>query len=119
MMKKILIVEDEAMLRDAYSLVLGSVGYEVDEAANGLEATKKLKAFRPDVILLDLYMPIMDGKTFLENFDSEHYPHTTVIVCTNLSSPELEHEVTQLGAHKLVLKSDLGPKDLIALVKDY
>lgn len=112
----ILIVEDEAVLRDIYKLILSAQGYNVHTAANGAKGLLLLKETVPDLILLDLFMPVMDGKEFLKNFDSNDYPQTTIIVYSNLSDDHIEREMIALGASQVVLKSSMAPKDLVELV---
>lgn len=116
MSKIILIVEDEIVLQDVYKLVLSTQGYQVFTANNGAEGLKKLKETSPDMVLLDLFMPVMDGKEFLRNIDLRDYPHTKIVVYTNHSDRETETEMLGLGAHKYVLKASMAPQDLIALV---
>src|SRR5262245_1207851 len=60
-MKKILIVEDDQLVATAYRRRFQEAGYEVDWAADGLEGIKTVNALRPDVVLLDLLMPRVDG----------------------------------------------------------
>ncbi len=116
MSKTILIIEDEKALQDVFTLVLTYKGYTVYVADNGLEGLKQLKATKPDLILLDLFMPIMDGKEFLRNVDITDYPATKFVVYTNVSDGDMEVEMLGLGAHKVVLKSSLTPQDLTDLV---
>jgi CheY-like chemotaxis protein len=63
--QRVLIVEDDATIRDLVVLLLEGEGYEVREAANGQVALDVLSEWRPDLILLDLMMPVLDGWTFL------------------------------------------------------
>ena|SRR2546430_15863771 len=63
--KKLLVVEDDVDIRLGLKELLEDEGYEVDQAENGQEALGKLGDVLPDVILLDLMMPVMDGFTFL------------------------------------------------------
>jgi CheY-like chemotaxis protein len=65
--KYILVVEDEPAIREAVADSLEFEGYRVDMAADGLQALAKVRATRPDAIVLDLMMPIMDGWTFLQH----------------------------------------------------
>ncbi len=118
MSKSILIVEDEIVLQDAYKMMLGIKGYEVHTANNGVEGLRQLKATKPDMVLLDLFMPVMDGKEFLLNIDINDYLNTKFVVYTNLSDSETEAEMLSLGAHKFVLKASMAPKDLFSLVRE-
>ena len=118
MNKSILVVEDEKVLQDAYKMVLTFKGYTVHTANNGAEGLTQLAATKPDVVLLDIFMPFMDGKEFLRNMDTNDYPHTKIIVYTNLSDSETEAEMLGLGAYRLVLKSSMTPKDLLALIEE-
>ncbi len=65
-MTRVLIVEDDADIREALGELLASAGYEIDEAANGLEGLAAARRARPDLIVLDLMMPVMDGWQFRE-----------------------------------------------------
>lgn len=114
----ILIVEDEIVLQDVYKLVLSSQGYEVATANNGAEGLAHLKKVTPDLVLLDIFMPVMDGKEFLRNIDNRDYPHTKIIVYSNLSDSKTEEEMRELGADNFILKSSLTPQDLVSLVTE-
>ena len=118
MNKSILVVEDEKVLQDVYKLVLTSYGYTVHTANNGAEGLRQLAAVKPDIVLLDIFMPVMDGKEFLRNLDTNDYPKTKIIVYTNLSDNQTEAEMLGLGACRFVLKSSMTPRDLIALIEE-
>lgn len=115
-MSRVLIVEDEKVLQDVYKLILSSKGFEVETANNGFECLQQLKASAPDVVLLDLFMPVMDGKEVLQNIDVKDYPDTKFIIYTNLYDKETEAVMLQLGAHKVVLKANMAPNELVDLV---
>lgn len=115
-MSKILIVEDEVMLQEVYKMVLLEQRYEVSVSSNGLEGLQTLSKFKPDIVLLDIFMPIMDGKEFLRNFSKADYPDTKIVVYTNLSDSKTETEMLELGADKFILKSSMTPEDLTNLV---
>jgi CheY-like chemotaxis protein len=117
--KTVLVVEDEAVLQDVYKIILTAGGYDVHTAGNGVEGLRKIKAVKPDIVLLDLFMPQMDGKELLRNIDLSDYPNTRVIVYSNLSDKTTETEVVNLGAHDFVLKSSMTPNDLLELVKKH
>lgn len=115
--KKILVVEDETVLQDVYKLILESDGYEVCTANNGEEGLHQIKVLKPDIVLLDIFMPKMDGKELLRNIDLSNYPGMRIIVYSNLSDKATESEVIALGAHDFVLKSSFTPNDLLELIK--
>lgn len=114
--KTILVIEDEIILQDVYRMVLTSSGYKVYTANNGIEGLRQLRHVAPDLILLDIFMPQMDGKEFLRNVDLTDYPDTKVIVYTNLSDQRTKREMEQLGALDFIVKSDMTPSDLLRIV---
>ncbi len=117
---KILIVEDEPMLQEAYKHVLTFKGYTVFTADNGEEGLEQLERHRPDIILLDVLMPRLDGIGFLQQADMpKKYPDVVVVACSNLSDQVTADKLTKYGAHKQVLKSDLSPSQLIELVETF
>jgi two-component system response regulator VicR len=117
--KRILVIEDEQILQDVYQIVLSKAGYEVHLAANGVEGLRKIATVQPDLILLDIFMPVMDGKEFLRNVNLEEYPDTVVIAYTNLSDKQTEKEMRTLGAHDFIVKSSLTPGELVNVVSRY
>ena len=117
MSKSVLIVEDEVVLREVYELLLSAKGHIVHTANNGIEGLKQIVQHKPDVVLLDMFMPLLSGRELLRNINLSDYPNTRVIVYSNLSDPETEAEVLQNGAEKFVLKSSMTPKDLAELVE--
>ena len=114
----VLIVEDEAILREAYAIVLSSHGYRVSTAANGLLALNELEREVPDLILLDMLMPVMNGEQFLTK-SSVLKKHKTVkvIVYSNLSDRETVERLMQLGIHEHILKSSMAPSQLTTYVE--
>jgi DNA-binding NarL/FixJ family response regulator len=115
MSRRILIVEDETILREAYAIVLESHGFEVSTAANGQIALDALIAEMPDLILLDLLMPVMGGKQFLEESDIlTKHPDVKVIVYSNISDQVTIKSLLKVGVHEHILKSSMSPSDLAA-----
>jgi CheY-like chemotaxis protein len=115
----VLIVEDENDLREIYTFILAREGYEIWEAKNGAEGLLVMAEREPDLILLDIFMPVLDGKGFLEKLDMSKYPTTKVIVCSNTADQNLRDEMIKLGAEQVVTKSTLEPSDLAKLVASY
>lgn len=117
--KTILIVEDELVLQDVYKLILETHDYDVHTANNGVEGIQKIKSLRPDLVLLDIFMPVMDGKELMRNIDLTEYPDMTVVVYSNLSDKSTENEMLELGAQGFILKSSMTPTDLLSIVKGH
>jgi CheY-like chemotaxis protein len=114
----ILIVEDDKDLNNAYSIILSNEGYTIESAFDGKQALEKLQTFDPQLILLDLLMPIMGGLEFLEHFDLSVHPNVKVLIFTNMeNSPEVAKAYT-LGAHRCIIKSWTAPHNLAKVVKE-
>lgn len=115
----ILVVEDDQALNDAYRMILEKAGhYNVRVAFNGQEALDEIKKMdqAPDVILLDLRMPVMDGIGFLREYKPEQHSATTVVVFSNYDAHKDIDEAYELGIDRYVLKARAAPKDLLHLV---
>lgn len=118
-MSRILIVEDDRDLNKAYCTILTREGYEVESAFDGQEALEKLKNFEPDLILLDLLMPVMGGLEFLQHWNiNNKQSDVKVLIFTNMeNSPEVT-EAYKLGAHRCIIKSWTAPHNLAHVVND-
>lgn len=115
----ILVVEDDIALNDAYKMILSSAGYPVQTAFNGEEALRAAKAQEPDIIFLDLRMPVMDGIGFLKEYQPKaRHPHVKIIVFSNYDMQREVDEAYTLGAERYVLKAWASPKELIKIVQD-
>lgn len=112
----VLIVEDEIILQDVYKMVLTSKGYDVHVANNGVEGLTKLKQVKPCVALVDIFMPVMDGRELFRNLEKESYPDTRFVVYSNLSDSKTEEEMRRLGADEFILKASMTPNDLIDMI---
>jgi len=98
----VLVVEDDPGVRELLRIVLEDAGYDVHEAADGAEALRQVSAVRPDLILLDLYMPQMNGWTFVPAFHLLPGPHAPVVVMT-VDGDGATH-AARLGAAACLLK---------------
>lgn len=115
----ILIVEDDLALNDAYRTILTTAGYAVRAAFNGQEALAAAKEQEPDIIFLDLRMPVMDGIEFLKAYKpQEQHPHVKIIVFSNYDMQREVDEAYQLGAERYVLKALASPSEVIKIVRD-
>lgn len=118
-MAKILIVEDNKTLNQVYTFILEKEGYQVSRAFDGDEGLQAAKKLEPEVILLDILMPKMDGITFLKKYYRSKPPETVVIILSNLDEdPEVE-EARKLGAQDYILKATISPSELAAIVNKY
>ena len=118
-MAKILIVEDEKMLADAFQMILEKAGHTVSVAYNGQEGLDATQQNEPDLILLDLLMPIKDGLGFLKDYkQKEKHPQVKIIIFSNLDMQKEAEEAFALGASKYVLKAWVTPKTLNAIVEE-
>ncbi len=119
-MSKILLIEDDEIMARMYQRVFIIEGYTVDVAGDGLMGYTKAKEFKPDLILLDVMMPVMNGLQALEKLKTD--PETKdfpVMMLTNLANKPDAISALQKGAIKYLIKSDYDPKGVIAVVKEY
>jgi DNA-binding response OmpR family regulator len=120
MPKKILIVEDEKPLVDAIQESLVGQGFDVKVAENGSGALKALQEYTPDLIILDIVMPDMDGITFLKSIrkpDSLNL-HTKVLIFTNLVGEKQWINQMGLEIEDYVVKANSSLADLIERLKN-
>ena len=102
-MVKILVIDDEESIRGLLDILLRRKGYDVVLAANGQKGLEAFRRERPDVVVLDLKMPGMNGLAVLQEL---HRLHSTqpVIILTGAGTPEMEQQVMALGATDFVEK---------------
>jgi CheY-like chemotaxis protein len=118
-MSKILIVEDEKILNEAYRTVLTKAKHKVFTAYNGQEALDIFAKKAPDLVLLDLRMPTLNGIEFLKKLDPiKNYPETHIIVFSNYDDQEEIDQAFKYGATRYLLKAWSSPRDLIKVVNE-
>jgi two-component system, chemotaxis family, chemotaxis protein CheY len=101
---KILIVDDLEFMRSAIREILTAHGdFSIDEAENGKEGVSKYKSFNPDVVLMDITMPVMDGIKALAGIRSFN-KNARVIMCSALGQEEYILKSIQLGAKDFIVK---------------
>jgi CheY-like chemotaxis protein len=113
---RILLVEDDRSLRDTLADLLADEGFEVACAANGREALERLAGSRPDLIVLDLVMPVMDGWAFREAQRSSPSLAAIPTVVLSASCPADNPSVRSLGA-EAVLTKPVGTERLIGALR--
>lgn len=123
MSQKILICDDEAPLRHALRDKLSREGFDIEEAADGEEALTKLKASKPDLLLLDFVMPKKDGVEVLREMQADDSLRgVKVIMLTNLSDPMKSYEATDAGEGILtsmdyLVKSDWKLEEVVEKIR--
>jgi DNA-binding response OmpR family regulator len=116
--KHILLVEDDFFVRDIYQKKLHEFGFEVVSAENGLEGMKHLKKQIPDLILLDIFMPYMDGREMLREIrGSAEWKNIPVVLLTNFSASEGVRDGFELGADEYLIKSHFTPSEVLQKIK--
>ena len=118
-MQTILIVEDEPTLQKALSIALEREGYEVKSALEGEAGLKLAKESKPNLILLDLILPKIDGFEILAELKKdESTKEIPVIILTNLESSQDIEKALVLGAKTYLVKANYDLKDIIKKVKE-
>lgn len=114
----ILIVEDEKLLSDMYEMKFSREGFDVTTAVDGFDGLKKAKSGKPDIILLDIIMPKVDGFAALRDLKSS--PETKdipVILLTNLGQEEDVEKGRKLGADDYFIKASYTPAVIVSKVR--
>ena len=105
MAKKLLIVDDSASLRQVVSMTLKSAGYDVIEACDGKDALTKLNGQKLNLIISDVYMPNMDGISFLKEVKKHPtYKFTPIVMLTTETEPAKREQAKAAGARAWVVK---------------
>lgn len=114
---RILVVDDHAIVRDGIKLIMETVDEleVVGEAGNGREGLEQAEALKPDVVLMDLRMPEMDGLTTIKHLREDH-PEIAIIILTTYNEDDLMYQGLQLGAQGYLLK-DVDRQTLIRTIK--
>lgn len=115
---KILIIEDEKILSDVLEAKLKKEGYDTVVAFDGVEGLNKIKEWNPDIILLDIVMPKMNGYEVLEKMKEEKII-IPVIVISNSGQPVELEKIKKLGAVDYLIKTKFNPGDVITKIKKY
>ena len=119
MAKKILIIEDDKFLRELIARKLAKDEFEVSEAIDGEEGVKKIKEKKPDLILLDLILPGIDGFEVLSRMKEEStVASTPVIILSNLGQKEDIEKGLKMGAVDYLIKAHFTPGEIIEKIKN-
>ncbi len=118
MAKKIVFIEDEPNLQKSLSLALKGAGFEVFSAFDGQEGFDLVLKQKPDLVLLDLILPKMDGFAVLEKIkNNEQTKNIPVIILTNLEEADDIQRVVDFGATNYLIKANYNLDDIVLKVK--
>lgn len=110
-MKKVLLIDDEPLLRECFVEIIQGLGCEVIEAENGLEGLIQLKKMKFDLIITDIDMPIMNGVEFIQNVRQMN-DQTPIVVISGAARLSKE-QLMQFGANKFIEKPIRNYEELI------
>lgn len=122
--KRVLVVDDQGAIREIFKYILSSEIPEiaVDEAENGADALAQIEKHSPNVIVLDLHMPVMDGLTLFSRLRQQSedggaaMPH--IVFCTGFAPPQSIIKIVREGNGHALLTKPVSSRDLVAAVRD-
>jgi CheY-like chemotaxis protein len=116
---KILLVDDTDFYRRAYVSKLSTEGYRVTAASNGVEALKVLSQDKPDLILLDLIMPVMDGFKVLQALQADpNFKEIPVVVFSAKGATDEISKAVEAGASGFLIKASTTPNQVVQKIKE-
>lgn len=118
-MKNILVIEDNSIIANIYRGALAKAGFCVEIAGDGQAGLAAAARIRPDLILLDLMLPKIDGVSVLRQLRANpDFASTPIIVSSNSYSASRAEEIWQAGATQLITKASSSPKELVRIVQE-
>lgn len=117
-MTKIAIIEDDPTISQMYRMKFEAEGFEVDMADDGLHGVDLVKHFQPDIMLLDLQMPQMNGAEALAEIRKHDWgKEIPVLILTNLGEEEAPKSLKTLNVSSYIVKADYTPRQVVSQVK--
>jgi DNA-binding response OmpR family regulator len=118
-MTRIAIIEDDPVINQMYRMKFEADGFEVQIADNGIRGVALVEHFMPDIILLDLQMPHMNGAEALTQIRAKDWgKKIPVIILTNLGEEEAPKSLQALGIYSYIVKAELTPSQVVVRVKE-
>ena len=119
-MAKIAIIEDDLAISQMYRVKFEGEGYTVETAENGKIGLKLIEDMKPDMVLLDLMMPEMDGEEMLTKLRKTTWgKDVKVIILTNVGESEAPASIKELQVEAFILKANMTPRQVAELVKEH
>ena len=117
-MTKVLLIEDDPLIYRLYQKLFALEGYEIELAENGKLGLEKLQTFHPDILLMDIMMPTMNGLEMLSKVKADPNTKTIpVVVLTNIADMNITQMALSKGAALCIIKSQTEPSDVMSSVK--
>lgn len=118
-MALIAIIEDDKMLAEIYEISLEAAGFQAEIAHDGKAGLELIKKSLPDLVLLDIMMPIMSGDQVLKHMrESTWGKDIPVVMATNISESEAPDELMKLKFERFLIKANNSPKQIIEIIKE-
>lgn len=116
-MPRILVVEDDELLLHMYDSIFSERGFKVELASDGQAALDILQTDVPDVILVDVVMPKVDGLALLKQIKlNDKLKHIPVVIITSLTDTVIANTALKAGAARFIQKSEHRPQDVVDIV---
>ncbi len=117
-MKKILVIEDDKFLRELISQKLASEGYDVAEAVDGDKGIESVKLEKPDLVLLDLIIPGIDGFEVLAKMKADpELAKIPIIILSNLGQKDDIEKGLEMGANDYLIKAHFTPGEIVEKIE--
>jgi len=117
-MKKILLIEDDPFLIDIYTVKIKESGFEIAVAKDGEKALRALEKEKPDLLLLDIVLPRIDGWELLKKIkEKDEFKNLLVIILSNLGQKQEVKKGLDLGAAKYLIKAHYTPTEVVEEIK--
>ena len=116
---KILVVDDDPFILDMYVIKFKEQGFQIDTATDGKMALERIDAGKPDIVLLDVVMPKMDGFDVIKKIQDSQTPRAfKILFLTNFGQKEDVERGMQMGADGYIIKAHFTPSEVVAKVKE-
>ena len=117
-MNKVLLIDDDPFILEMYVLKLKTAGFDVEAASSGKEGLERIKMFQPDLLLLDIVMPVMDGFDILQELKKSPPPNPLkIVLLSNLGQKEDIERGLALGANDYIVKANFTPGEVVAKIQ--
>lgn len=119
-MKKILIIEDDFYISELYQKALQKEGFVTSAAYDGETGKNAVRDFAPDLVILDIMLPKMNGMELLQVFkEDEKTKQIPVLVMSNLGQDQVMKEAMELGAVDYIIKAQNTPSQIVEKIKTF